>query len=323
LDPLDHQNRAGEEAMIGPRHRILAAAALAAGWCLVTLPAMADNAVLRAMPKAAGLYERRLESARSGNLPPVFQGSASVVPTRAQFFAVSLGLPGFPQQRGHFCGGVIVDPHWVLTAAHCVSMAPGPGRSTARALQPGQLQVMAGSTILFQGGQARPIARTVLHPEFRFTAAGVPENDLALLQFSEPLPGRPIALASDELAQVTTRGGERVAVLGWGAARFAEESPISPTLLYAYVETVNRGTCNKAYDGAVNDRMFCAGVGLGDACQGDSGGPAVTYNDDGRMTLVGITSWGAGCTQRKYPGVYVNVAAYRGWINDTIRGGKN
>lgn len=305
--------------MIRLRNRIAAAAA----WAVISLPALADESILRTMPRQAGLYERRLEDARSGNLPPVFQGSASVVPTRAQFYAVSLGLPGFPQQRGHFCGGVIVDPHWVLTAAHCVSEAPGVGRSTARALQPGQVQVKAGSTILYQGGPAKSVIRTVLHPDFKFTTAGVPENDLALLQFSDPLPGRPIPLASDELTQAVTRGGERIAVLGWGAARFAEESPISTNLLYAFVETVDRSTCNKAYGGVVTDRMFCAGRGLADACQGDSGGPAISYNDDDRMVLIGITSWGAGCTQRNYPGVYVTVAAYRRWIHDTIARGRN
>ena len=63
--------------------------------------------------------------------------------------------------------------------------------------------------------------------------------------------------------------------------------------------------------------MFCAGLGVADSCQGDSGGPAVRYVD-GEGFLVGIISWGAGCTQKKFPGVYVNAGKYNGWINETI-----
>ena len=58
--------------------------------------------------------------------------------------------------------------------------------------------------------------------------------------------------------------------------------------------------------------MFCAGildVGGKDACQGDSGGP-VTLNGQ----LVGATSWGYGCAQAKYPGLYTDVAMFRNWI---------
>ena len=61
--------------------------------------------------------------------------------------------------------------------------------------------------------------------------------------------------------------------------------------------------------------MYCAGVTGGgkDACQGDSGGPT-KYNNK----LVGATSWGIGCAQAKYPGVYADVAVYRNWIDSQM-----
>jgi trypsin len=57
--------------------------------------------------------------------------------------------------------------------------------------------------------------------------------------------------------------------------------------------------------------MFCAGVNGGgkDACQGDSGGPLVIDN-----VLAGIVSWGYGCGDESYPGVYSNVSVLSEFI---------
>lgn len=76
------------------------------------------------------------------------------------------------------------------------------------------------------------------------------------------------------------------------------------------VNIVKNSDCNarNSYNGAILKGMFCAGVRGGgkDACQGDSGGP-VKYNNQ----VVGATSWGYGCAQAEYPGVYADVAVYR------------
>lgn len=82
---------------------------------------------------------------------------------------------------------------------------------------------------------------------------------------------------------------------------------------------VDREDCELAYKNVnpVTSRMICAGdfgVGGKDSCQGDSGGPLSANG-----TLYGIVSWGMGCGQPEYPGVYTNVAALRSWILETIK----
>ena len=56
--------------------------------------------------------------------------------------------------------------------------------------------------------------------------------------------------------------------------------------------------------------MYCAAAAGKDACQGDSGGPT-TYQGN----VIGATSWGYGCAQANYPGVYADVANYRTWVD--------
>jgi secreted trypsin-like serine protease len=85
----------------------------------------------------------------------------------------------------------------------------------------------------------------------------------------------------------------------------------------AQVPLVEDAVCGKAYrdHGAnfVDEAMLCAGLfGVGgvDTCQGDSGGPMVAQTPDGAFVQVGIVSWGYGCAQAQYPGVYTEVSTY-------------
>uniref|UniRef100_A0A8B9HSK8 trypsin n=1 Tax=Astyanax mexicanus TaxID=7994 RepID=A0A8B9HSK8_ASTMX len=80
---------------------------------------------------------------------------------------------------------------------------------------------------------------------------------------------------------------------------------------------VSESWCNStdSYNGNITELMICAGYTDGgkDACSGDSGGPLVC---EGRV--YGIVSWGTGCADAQYPGVYTSVAKFRKWIDETI-----
>ena len=95
---------------------------------------------------------------------------------------------------------------------------------------------------------------------------------------------------------------------------------ISNDLLKVEVPFVSTDDCNQSYNGngySITDGMICAGEKGKDSCQGDSGGPMVA-NVNGTSVLVGVVSWGIGCAQEGYPGVYARVANYIDWIEETM-----
>ena len=121
--------------------------------------------------------------------------------------------------------------------------------------------------------------------------------------------------------------GSTVRVCGWGNTKYPGSSYPS-TLKCVDVKYITVSDCNarNKYNGAILKGMFCAGVTGGgkDACQGDSGGPVKKVSKIQIVSnsyffqsnqLVGAVSWGYGCAQASYPGVYSDVAQYRRWID--------
>ncbi|WP_394616260.1 S1 family peptidase [Lentzea sp. JNUCC 0626] len=188
-----------------------------------------------------------------------------------------------------FCGGALLTPTQVATAAHCVQ-----GRD------PASITVVGGRLDL-----RTDVGTTSAGASYQLVDGYVTPSrgkDIALLTLAKPLPYQPIPVADPSVYMPGAVG----LVYGWG--RQAEnDTNKSPLLHKAQVPIWPDTQCAATYARYDAQSMFCAGYPDGgiDACVDDSGGPYVV---NGR--LAGIVSWGIGCARPNAPGVYTRVTTY-------------
>ena len=211
-------------------------------------------------------------------------------------FMVSLQSDGW--WGGHFCGGSLVREDWVVTAAHCVI-----GDS------PNSIEVVIGLHNVngTTGQQTRNVSEIIIHPNYSNNSLN---NDYALLRLSSPITDfEPIQLCTDN-----SHDEEPViaTTMGWGATSSGGSS--SSTLLE--VDVPMDDSCGNYSNSEITNHMVCAGDANGgeDSCQGDSGGPLIMINSDDEYELIGIVSWGYGCAEPNYPGVYSKIHSRLDWF---------
>jgi secreted trypsin-like serine protease len=273
-------------------------------------------------PRSISPFELQARAVASGKVQSKITGDANTAPKHAYPWVVSLGLKDVPHTIGHFCGAVLIDSEWAISAAHCVTKSVLQGAAIKSDVEDAtRMELLTGTNSLSFGGTPKFLDKIIVHPDFRVLATNIPENDIALLHLKTSSDQQTIPLMTDTQADSFFGPDSKVLIAGWGKVSFGNDQPLSNDLLNAFVSVVDRNRCNKAdmYDNMVEDTMICAGLGVVDACQGDSGGPAMAYVN-GIPLLAGIVSWGAGCGASSYPGVYVRVCRRLGPNSQVIPG---
>lgn len=291
--------------------------------------------VIGAIATVALLVPASASAQSSGSVEPKIVGGDDTTISQYPWQAAVISSGDGSAYDRQFCGGSLLTSRIVITAAHCVydtdpdCLNEGFGQAPCVGIDSGgdgttkpeanDFEVVLGRTTLSDSSQGAEVAvsgvayRANYNPDYQ--RRGVPQFDVGYLVLSSPSGQPQIKLPATTEAALWDPGSP-VEISGWGET---ESGDFPDTLRAAAVFVVDDTDCLDAYRiNAIRSEfdpatMVCAAAAGKDTCAGDSGGPLQAPLGGGVYRLVGITSWGNGCADPDFPGVYTRVAG------DTMR----